>query len=78
MHFFAGISPHGTDIVRFWVVSTMSHYFPIFVTDLFADKQRNPSNITCNGIRLLPIQVSLVPSDCIFSSSAETDTKRRN
>ena len=46
------ISPCGTDIVGFWAVSTMSHYFPICVTDLFADKRRNPSNIICNGIGL--------------------------
>ena len=46
------ISLHGMDIVGFWVVSTMSHYFPICVTDLFADQRRNPSNIICNGIRL--------------------------
>jgi len=26
----------------------------------------------------LPIQASAVPCECIFSSSAETDTKRRN
>ena len=46
------ISPRGTDIVGFWAVSTMSHYFPICITDLFSDKRRNPSNIICNGIRL--------------------------
>ena len=46
------ISPRSTDIIEFWAVSTMSHYFPICVTDLFADKQRNPSNITHDGIRL--------------------------
>ena len=27
------ISPRSTDIVGFWVVSTMSHYFPICITD---------------------------------------------
>ena len=32
------ISLCGIDIVGFWVVSTMSHYFPICVTDLLADK----------------------------------------
>ena len=26
----------------------------------------------------LPIQASLVPSECVFSSSAETDTKKHN
>ena len=46
------ISPHGMDIVGFWAVSTMSHYFPICDTDLFADKQRNTSDIIHNGIRL--------------------------
>ena len=46
------ISPHGMDIIGFWAVSTMSHYFAICITDLFADKRRNPSNIICNGIRL--------------------------
>ena len=46
------ISRCGMDIVEFWAVSTMSHYFPICITDLFADKQRNPSNIIHNGIRL--------------------------
>ena len=30
------------------------------------------------AVDYLPIQVSLVPSKRIFSSSAETDTKRRN
>ena len=33
------------EIIGFWAVSTMSHYFAICFTDLFADKQRNPSNI---------------------------------
>ena len=46
------ISPRSTDIVGFWAVSTMSHYFPICITDLFADKRRNPSNLIRNGIRL--------------------------
>ena len=46
------ISPRSTDIIGFWAVSTMSHYFPICVTDLFADKRRNPSNIIRDGIRL--------------------------
>ena len=32
------ISPHSTDIIGFWAVSTMSHYYPICVTVLFADK----------------------------------------
>ena len=31
------ISPCSMDIVGFWAVSTMSHYFPICITDLFAD-----------------------------------------
>ena len=46
------ISPRSTDIVGFWVVSTMSHYFPICITDLFADKWRDPSHLIRNGIRL--------------------------
>ena len=46
------ISPRSTDIIGFWAVSTMSHYFPICATDLFADKRRNPSNIIHDGIRL--------------------------
>ena len=46
------ISPHSTDIIGFWAVSTMSHYYPICITDFFADKQRNPSNTIHNGIRL--------------------------
>ena len=46
------ISPCSTDIVGFWAVSTMSHYFPICITNLFADMRRNPSNIICNGMRL--------------------------
>ena len=28
----------GTDIIGFWAVSTMSHYFSICLPDLFADK----------------------------------------
>ena len=46
------ISPRSTSIVGFWAVSTMSHYFPICITDLFADKGRNPTHLICNGIRL--------------------------
>ena len=37
------ISPCGTDVIGFWAGRTMSHYFPICVTDFFADKQRNLS-----------------------------------
>jgi hypothetical protein len=33
------LSPRGTDIVAFWAVSTMPHYFPICVTDLFTDRR---------------------------------------
>ena len=46
------ISPRSTDIIGFWAVSTMSHCFSICITDLFADKRRNPSNIIRDGIRL--------------------------
>ena len=55
------ISPRSTDIIGFWAVSTMSHYYPICVTDLFADKRRNPFNTICNGIRL-PAHSSILGS----------------
>ena len=32
------LSPRGMDIIGFWAVSTMSHYFSICLPDLFADK----------------------------------------
>ena len=55
------ISLCSTDIIGFWAVSTMSHYYPICVTDLFADKRRNPSNTIHNGIRL-PAHSSVLSS----------------
>ena len=61
------ISPRSTDIIGFWAVSTMSHYYPICVTDLFADKRRNPSNTIHNGFRL-PAHSSILSSirPCFF------------
>jgi hypothetical protein len=68
-----------TDIIAFWEVSP--RYCPVlFLISCFALQKNELRFPTLFAIALdyLPIQASAVPCEHVFSSSAETDMKRRN
>ena len=71
-------SPCGTDIIKFWEVCTdPTWYYPSWWRDVQMNKTRLPTFFAI-ALDYLPIQASAVPCEHIFSSSAETDTKRQN
>lgn len=73
------LSPKGTDSLKFWEVHIAR--FLILLTAGLTNNQ-NYEGVHCRlfamSMDYLPIQASAVPCERIFSSSAETDTKRRN
>jgi hAT family C-terminal dimerisation region len=74
----APLSPKGTSTLKFWEVCEAKRSVNLFD---HSEKQSSQSmHLTLFEISLdyLPIQASTVPSERAFSSSAETDTKKRN
>lgn len=73
------LTPPGTDLVVFWGVST-SLLLCFVHQHCFSFQMSEKIHPTLFAIALdyLPIQASAVPCERVFSSSAETDTKRRN
>jgi hypothetical protein len=73
------LAPPGTDPVVFWGVSTS--LLLCFVHQqcfLFQMSKKFYSTLFAIALDYLPIQASTVSCKCVFSSSAEMDTKRHN
>lgn len=73
-------SKSGQDILQFWTVRSIDVSKTILKYILIILKVNEEMYPTLFKIALdyLPIQASAVPCERVFSSSAETDTKRRN
>lgn len=74
------LSPPGTDLLGFWGVSTLLSRCSFICYHCFCLQMSEKIHPTLFAVALdyLPIQASAVPCERVFSSSAETDTKRRN
>jgi hypothetical protein len=76
----APLSPANTNILTFWEVSgtvAVSGDVPS-TKSIFQISGASYPTLFAMAMDYLPIQASAVPCERIFSSSAETDTKRRN
>lgn len=79
MYAMAPVSPVTMSIIKFWEVRVRRTQRTMCNTD--ATSQVNSGTLPtlfAMAMDYLPIQASAVPCERIFSSSAETDTKRRN
>lgn len=75
----APLCAKGTPIIRWWEVSQKTDTQMSMVTD-YAPQYNQSAFPTLFAMAMdyLPIQASAVPCERVFSSSAETDTKKRN
>jgi hypothetical protein len=72
------LSAKSVDILKFWEVNCAYYDFLIY-TDWAPQSNRTTyPTIFAIAMDYLPIQASSVPCERVFSSSAETDTRRRN
>lgn len=64
--------------MRYWEVSLCLKHAPYTVDIFIQENQLRYPRIFTLALDILPIQGSAVPCERVFSSSAETDTRRRN
>jgi hypothetical protein len=69
--------PYGLGSIRFWEVFNF-HPHPSKFADTVQENQLRYPTIFAMAVDLLAIQGSAVPCERVFSSSAKTDTARRN
>jgi hypothetical protein len=73
----ATLSKSTQGILQFWTVRAELDFYLLTHSSSQANAEEYP-NIYKIAMDYLPIQASAVPCERVFSSSAETDTKRRN
>ncbi len=74
-------APKGTNLLDFWAVSFYFSHARYDILMLVLYRQVNMHNYPTwfkIAMDYLPIQASAVPCERVFSSSAQTDTRRRN
>jgi hypothetical protein len=71
-------SPLGTNILKFWEVRNLHNIQYLIQTSGEQSNELTLPTFFDISLDYLPIQSSAVPSERVFSSSAETDTKKRN
>lgn len=78
----ATLSPKSIDILKFWEASNKTGHRPSIVftntNTFFQISSTMFPTLFAMAMDYLPIQASAVSCERVFSSSAETDTKRRN
>jgi hypothetical protein len=74
----APLSKPGTDMLKFWEVSNLSITSLIYSYTVQQLSKSTQPTFFGMSLDFIPIQASAVPSERVFSSSAETDTKKRN
>lgn len=73
------VSPDNTDPLQFWQVSIRTNLFRVMgFKNYFQSNKQRWKTLYAMAMDYLSAQASSVPSERIFSSSAETDTARRN
>ena len=74
----APLSKPGTDMLKFWEVGNLSITSLIYSYTVQQLSESTQPTFFGMSLNFIPIQASAVPSECVFSSSTETDTKKRN
>ena len=74
----AALSKQGTDMLKFWEVGNLSITSLIYSYTVQQLSESMQPTFFGMSLNFIPIQASAVPSECVFSSSGETDTKKRN